>query len=73
MKGYICRPKDCDRIMISISSKPPEIRKEDGWYVHIPGWFDTMYTRTFRKHFGFSIKPGTHEAVNISISISRKE
>jgi len=68
IKGYICRSKATDRIMISTGSKPPEREEKIGWYQHIPGWFCTLSIRTFKRNFGFSIKPGTHKQINISIS-----
>lgn len=71
IKGWICRSKNSDTICISDGCKPPEKnfkRKKTGWYWHIPGWFHTMKIQTFKKHFGFSIKSGTHEKINILIS-----
>lgn len=71
IKGYICRSKNSDSICIGKPDKDfkkPEIEKDTGRYCHIPGWFHTMSVRAFKKAFGFSIKPGTHEQINISIS-----
>lgn len=67
MRGFICRSKGTDRILISTGTKPPEI-KENGWFWHIPGWFETKSVRTFKRAFGFSIKPGTYKLINITIS-----
>jgi len=69
IKGYVCRSKNSDTICIATGLKPPEknFKKKDDWYWHIPGWFTQMSIRTFKKHFGFSIKPGTHKQVNILI------
>ena len=71
IKGYICRSKNSDKITIAILTKDfkaPEINKKTGWYWHVPGWFHTMSIRSFKRKFGFSIKPGTHKSINISIS-----
>ena len=68
IKGYACRSKNTDRIMISVGSKIPEIERGTSWYRHIPGWFITVSVWRFKKAFGFSIKPGTYKLINISIS-----
>lgn len=71
IKGYVCRSKNSDRIMISIGSMQPE-KHPDGhrknWFFYIPGWFHTMSVRTFKKTFGFSVKPGACKQISISIS-----
>ena len=71
IKGYICRSKGSNRITIGMPTKDfkePNYNEKEGRYWHIPGWFHTMTVQIFKKMFGFSIKPGTHEPVNISIS-----
>jgi hypothetical protein len=72
MKGYICRSKNSNQICIAclfgerIFNKP-EI-DESGRFVHIPGWFSSMNIRTFKKKYGFNIKPGSWQYINISIN-----
>jgi len=69
IKGYICRSKNSNIIMIGTPTKnfkEPK-KKEDGRYWYISGWFYTMSVRVFKRAFGFSIKPGTHKPVNIII------
>lgn len=71
IKGYACRSKNSDSITIAISVKPfktPDMKKETGWFWHIPGWFYTMKIRSFKRMFGFSIKPGTYKLVNILVT-----
>jgi len=71
LKGWICRSKNSCYICISKGKKPPEKdfeKKKTGWYWHIPGWFETVSVRRFKTLFGFSIKPGTHKRITISIS-----
>ncbi len=75
IKGYACRSKKSDGVMLAAPTeappgnfKTPDIDKETGWFWHIPGWFYTMPIWTFKKTFGFSIKPGTYKLINISIS-----
>lgn len=67
IKGYVCRSKNSDTITIAKGTELPS-QKEDGWFWYVPGWFYTMTTRTFKKAFGFSIKPGTYKLIDISIS-----
>jgi len=68
IKGYICRSKATDKIYISTGSKPPKKEEDTGWYRYIPGFLITLPVRTFKRNFGFSIKPGTHKPIDISIS-----
>ena len=68
IKGYICRSKNSDQILIATGSKLPEKEEKTGWYRHVPGWFYKMTVRKFKKTFGFSIKPGTCEIIDITIS-----
>jgi len=69
IKGYICRSrinkKGSNWINICAGTDPPS--QEDGWFWYVPGRFCTMPIRAFKKAFGFSIKPGTHQQINISI------
>lgn len=67
ISGYICRSKNSDQIMIATGSELPS-QKEDGWFRYVPGWFHKMTVQKFKKIFGFSIKPGTFEPVDIVIS-----
>lgn len=71
IKGYVCRSKVdkniSDEVLICTGSKLPSQRK-DGWFWYVPGWFYTMKIRSFKKIFGFSVKPGTYRLVNISIA-----
>lgn len=67
IKGYICRSKNSDSITIAKGTELPS-QKEDGWFWYVPGWFYTMSIRKFKKTFGFSIKPGTFEIIDITIS-----
>lgn len=67
MKGYVCRSKNSDSVMISEGSKPPK-KKGSNRYWYIPGWFVTFPIQAFKKNFGFSVEPGTHKRVNISIA-----
>ena len=70
IKGYIYRSENSDEIRISTGSETPS-KNAIGCYKHISRCFYAMSVRTFKRYFGFSIKPGTYEPVNISIS--RKE
>lgn len=67
MIGYVCRPKNSDTVCIAIGREQPS-RKEDGWFWHIPGWFASLNIRTFRRKFGFTVKPGMVKKININIS-----
>ncbi len=70
IKGYVCRSKNSDTICIATGSKLPEINfngEETGWFWHIPGWFYQMKVRVFKKHFGFSVKPGTYKLITIDV------
>ena len=71
INGYVCRSINSDFILISLGNKPPKIDKDNSWYWHIPGWFHKLSIQTFRRKFGFTIKPGTYES--ITISVSKKE
>lgn len=68
IKGYICRSKNSDKVLISTGSKAPSLKKETGWFWCVPGWFYKLSTRKFKRMFGFSIRPGTYEPIEISIS-----
>lgn len=71
IKGYICRSKINEdistEILICEGIKLPSQRK-DGWFWYVPGWFYSMSVRSFKKKFGFSLKPGTYQLIDISIS-----
>ena len=55
---------------MKINFKEPEIKKDTKRFYHIPGWFATMNIKTFKKKFGFSIKSGTWQYINISVIAS---
>lgn len=72
IKGYVCRSKNSDQIIIATGSKLP-LQRKDGWYPHIPGWFHKLSIWRFKKYFGFSIKPGTCETIDITISRAKEQ
>ena len=67
IKGYACRSTSSDTVCIATGTKMPDMN-EKGWFWHVPGWFERVNIRTFKRHFGFGIKPGTVELINLSIS-----
>jgi len=71
MIGYACRSKNSNTVCIAIGTKMPSLKKEGGWFWHLPGWFATMNLRTFKKKFGFTIEPGTVKKVEFSISLKK--
>ena len=71
IKGYACRSKNNDYVTIAAPTrefKTPDIKKETGWFWHVPGCFYTLSVRSFKRKFGFSVKPGTYKLINITIS-----
>ena len=67
IKGYVCRNKGSDNIMISIGLRKPGLQIS-GQFYYVPGWFYQLSVRVFRKRFGFSVKPGTYKQIDISVS-----
>lgn len=53
--------------MICVGTKPPE-KKKTGWFWYVPGWFFTLSVWKFKRMFGFSVRPGTYEPIDITIS-----
>lgn len=70
MRGYACRSRGSDSITIGVGSKLPELNKETGWFWHVPGWFATMTIRTFKRKFGFTVKPGTVVEIKIGVTLT---